>query len=67
MLFDLLVGGRERAGEVKEVGDAVKHFKVGGLAGIKWLNGSCQSCEYCGSGFESNCADANLSGYTHDG
>ncbi|GMM35833.1 alcohol dehydrogenase [Saccharomycopsis crataegensis] len=62
-----LVGGHEGAGEVVAVGDAVTHFKVGDLAGIKWLNGSCQSCEYCESGFESNCAHADLSGYTHDG
>ncbi len=62
-----LVGGHEGAGEVVAVGNAVTHFKVGDLAGIKWLNGSCQSCEYCEQGHESNCAHADLSGYTHDG
>ena len=40
---------------------------IGDLAGIKWLNGSCMSCELCESGHESNCEHADLSGYTHDG
>lgn len=62
-----LVGGHEGAGVVVAVGDAVTNFKVGDLAGVKWLNGSCQSCEYCEQGNESNCAQADLSGYTHDG
>ncbi|CCH45865.1 Alcohol dehydrogenase [Wickerhamomyces ciferrii] len=62
-----LVGGHEGAGVVVALGDEVKNFKIGDLAGIKWLNGSCQSCEYCVNGFESNCAQADLSGYTHDG
>ncbi|CDR38753.1 CYFA0S02e05314g1_1 [Cyberlindnera fabianii] len=62
-----LVGGHEGAGVVVAVGDQVKNFKVGDLAGIKWLNGSCMSCEYCENSFEPNCPHADLSGYTHDG
>lgn len=62
-----LVGGHEGAGEVVAIGSNVKNWKVGDLAGIKWLNGSCMSCEYCENSNESNCAQADLSGYTHDG
>lgn len=62
-----LVGGHEGAGEVVKVGSSVKNVELGDLVGIKWLNGSCQSCEFCERGFESNCAQADLSGYTHDG
>ncbi|KAL7664655.1 alcohol dehydrogenase [[Candida] zeylanoides] len=62
-----LVGGHEGAGVVVGMGSNVKNWKVGDLAGIKWLNGSCLSCEFCQKSNESNCAEADLSGYTHDG
>lgn len=62
-----LVGGHEGAGYVVAKGSEVKNFEIGDIAGIKWLNGSCLSCELCEKGFESNCAHADLSGYTHDG
>ncbi|CCD26390.1 alcohol dehydrogenase ADH3 NDAI_0H02160 [Naumovozyma dairenensis CBS 421] len=62
-----LVGGHEGSGVVMQVGENVKGWKVGDLAGIKWLNGSCMACELCETGNESNCEHADLSGYTHDG
>lgn len=62
-----LVGGHEGAGVVVAMGENVKNWKVGDLAGIKWLNGSCLNCEFCRKSAESNCPDADLSGYTHDG
>lgn len=62
-----LVGGHEGAGIVVAKGAAVTNFEIGDSAGIKWLNGSCLGCEFCLNGAESNCADAILSGYTHDG
>ncbi|CAB4253279.1 similar to Saccharomyces cerevisiae YMR083W ADH3 Mitochondrial alcohol dehydrogenase isozyme III [Maudiozyma barnettii] len=62
-----LVGGHEGAGVVVARGSEVKNFEIGDLAGIKWLNGSCMSCELCETGHESNCEHADLSGYTHDG
>ncbi|QLQ80279.1 hypothetical protein HG537_0D02800 [Torulaspora globosa] len=62
-----LVGGHEGAGVVVGMGSEVKHWKIGDLAGIKWLNGSCMMCEECELAAESNCPNADLSGYTHDG
>ena len=62
-----LIGGHEGAGVVVAKGSAVTNFEIGDLAGIKWLNGSCMSCEFCENGDESNCLKADLSGYTHDG
>ncbi|GMM31314.1 alcohol dehydrogenase [Martiniozyma asiatica (nom. inval.)] len=62
-----LIGGHEGAGVVVAKGSAVTNFEIGDLAGIKWLNGSCMSCEFCEQGDESNCEHADLSGYTHDG
>ncbi|AQZ17713.1 ADH3 (YMR083W) [Zygosaccharomyces parabailii] len=62
-----LVGGHEGAGIVVAKGENVNNFEIGDYAGVKWLNGSCMGCEMCDQGFESNCAKADLSGYTHDG
>ncbi|ODV96632.1 hypothetical protein PACTADRAFT_65031 [Pachysolen tannophilus NRRL Y-2460] len=62
-----LVGGHEGAGIVVAKGDSVTNFEIGDYAGVKWLNSSCLNCEYCINGNESNCAEADLSGYTHDG
>jgi propanol-preferring alcohol dehydrogenase len=62
-----LVGGHEGAGVVVAKGDQVTNFEIGDYAGVKWLNGSCLSCEFCNNGFEPNCAHALLSGYTVDG
>ena len=62
-----LVGGHEGAGVVVALGENVKGWKVGDYAGVKWLNGSCLNCEFCQAGAEPNCAEAVLSGYTHDG
>ncbi|EEQ37704.1 putative alcohol dehydrogenase [Clavispora lusitaniae] len=62
-----LVGGHEGAGVVVGMGSNVKGWKIGDYAGVKWLNGSCMQCEFCEHGDESNCPDADLSGYTHDG
>lgn len=62
-----LVGGHEGAGVVVGMGENVTGWKIGDNAGVKWLNGSCLSCEFCNKSNESNCASADLSGYTHDG
>ncbi|QRG37022.1 hypothetical protein FDK38_001390 [Candidozyma auris] len=62
-----LVGGHEGAGVVVAMGEAVKGWEVGDLAGIKWLNSSCQSCEYCTSGHEPVCSTSVISGCHQDG
>lgn len=62
-----LVGGHEGAGVVVAKGNHVTNFELGDYAGIKWLNGSCLSCEFCKSSYEPNCPEALLSGYTVDG
>lgn len=62
-----LVGGHEGAGVVVGMGLGVQGWKIGDYAGVKWLNGSCQTCSLCESGHEANCSHADLSGYTHDG
>lgn len=61
------IGGHEGAGVVVAVGDLVQNFKIGDYAGVKWLNSSCLSCEYCMQGAESSCPSASLSGFTQAG
>ena len=62
-----LVGGHEGAGTVVAKGQLVSGIEIGDHAGIKWLNGSCLSCEFCKTADEPLCAEAKLSGYTVDG
>ncbi|CAH0041156.1 unnamed protein product [Clonostachys rhizophaga] len=62
-----LVGGHEGAGVVVARGELVQDVQIGDYAGIKWLHGSCMSCEQCRQSNESLCSEASLSGYTVDG
>lgn len=62
-----LVGGHEGAGVVVAKGELARGIEIGEYAGIKWLNGSCLSCEFCKTSDEPLCAEAQLSGYTVDG
>ncbi|KAM5354440.1 hypothetical protein ACJ41O_001089 [Fusarium nematophilum] len=62
-----LVGGHEGAGVVVSRGELVTDVEIGDHVGIKWLHGSCMSCEQCRQSNESLCSSASLSGYTVDG
>ncbi|KAL1957677.1 hypothetical protein VTO42DRAFT_5654 [Malbranchea cinnamomea] len=62
-----LVGGHEGAGVVVAKGDQVTEVEVGDHVGVKWMNGSCLSCDYCEASEEPLCAKVSLSGYTVDG
>lgn len=62
-----LVGGHEGAGVVVAMGSLVNDWQLGDYAGVKWINGSCLSCDFCQTSDEPLCAKALLSGYTVDG
>jgi len=64
-----LIGGHEGVGIVVAIGEhtANSPVKLGDRVGIKWLANSCLACEFCRKGFEQNCVNAQLSGYTVDG
>ncbi|KAG6860152.1 hypothetical protein C0995_015075 [Termitomyces sp. Mi166 len=64
-----LIGGHEGVGVIVAIGDHTtgSPVKVGDRVGIKWLADSCLNCEPCRKGFEQNCVEAKLSGYTVDG
>jgi uncharacterized zinc-type alcohol dehydrogenase-like protein len=55
---------------VTAVGDHVKKFKVGDLAGIGCLVDSCRECDNCKEGLEQHCSNGNVftySGMERDG
>jgi propanol-preferring alcohol dehydrogenase len=59
--------GHEGAGFVAKVGAGVTHLKEGDRVGIAWLHSACGHCEFCLTGWETLCAQQNMSGYTVNG
>jgi alcohol dehydrogenase (NADP+) len=53
-----VVPGHEIVGRVTAVGNAVKKFKVGNLAGVGCLVDSCKHCADCKDNLEQFCPDA---------
>ena len=49
------VPGHEIIGTVSEVGNDVKHLKVGQYVGIGWRARSCLYCDQCMSGHHNRC------------
>lgn len=72
-----LVPGHEIVGRVTKVGDHVKNFKVGDLAGVGCMVDSCRECQHCKDGLEQFCEpgntmtfnspDSHLGGQTYGG
>ncbi|WP_209403302.1 NAD(P)-dependent alcohol dehydrogenase [Pseudozobellia sp. WGM2] len=72
-----VVPGHEIIGEVTEIGDNVKNFKVGDMVGVGCLVDSCQECGACkddleqfcenGATFTYNGEDKHLGGHTFGG
>ena len=58
-----LVPGHEIVGKVTAVGDHVKKFKVGDLAGIGCLVDSCRECNNCKEGLEQYCQNGLVGTY----
>jgi propanol-preferring alcohol dehydrogenase len=62
-----LIPGHEIIGVVVELGERVERFAVGDRVGVPWLGWTCGVCEYCRSGRENLCDQAQFTGYTRDG
>jgi uncharacterized zinc-type alcohol dehydrogenase-like protein len=65
-----MVPGHEIVGKVVSVGEHVKKFKPGDIAGVGCLVDSCRDCEYCNEGLEQHCANGatyTYSAYERDG
>ena len=60
-----MVPGHEIVGKITKVGDHVKKFKVGGLAGVGCMVDSCQVCENCVQGLEQYCLEGNTQTYNN--
>jgi uncharacterized zinc-type alcohol dehydrogenase-like protein len=60
-----MVPGHEIVGRVIKVGDHVKNFKVGDLAGTGCMVDSCQVCENCKQDLEQYCLEGST--YTYNG
>ncbi len=58
-----MVPGHEIVGRVVKVGDHVKNFKVGDLAGTGCLVDSCMHCENCAQDLEQYCLEGNTQTY----
>lgn len=57
------VPGHEIVGVVTAVGDHVKKFKVGDLAGVGCLVDSCRECDNCKDGLEQFCSNGMVGTY----
>jgi uncharacterized zinc-type alcohol dehydrogenase-like protein len=58
-----MVPGHEIVGRVTAIGDHVKNFKVGELAGVGCLVDSCQHCSQCEAGEEQFCENGSTGTY----
>ena len=62
-----MVPGHEIVGKIVKVGDHVKNFKVGDLAGVGCMVDSCQVCENCKADLEQYCEEGNTQTYNSKG
>jgi uncharacterized zinc-type alcohol dehydrogenase-like protein len=58
-----MVPGHEIVGRVTKVGDHVKSFKVGDLAGVGCFVDSCRECKNCKDGIEQYCDTGMIGTY----
>ncbi|WP_013323491.1 NADPH-dependent aldehyde reductase Ahr [Gloeothece verrucosa] len=52
------VPGHEVVGTINAVGERVKHLQVGQRVGLGWYSRSCMTCEWCLSGNQNLCPQA---------
>jgi propanol-preferring alcohol dehydrogenase len=62
-----LVPGHQAVGTVEERGPGAERFRLGARVGVPWLHRTDGRCEYCRSGKENLCENADFTGYTVDG
>jgi propanol-preferring alcohol dehydrogenase len=61
------IPGHEAIGRVAAAGSGVTIVKEGDRVGVPWLYSACGHCEYCLTGWETVCAQAQFGGYTKNG
>ena len=58
-----MVPGHEIVGKIINIGNHVKKFKAGDLAGVGCLVDSCRTCENCAEGLEQYCLNGSVATY----
>lgn len=58
-----MVPGHEIVGRIVKVGDHVKGFKIGDLAGVGTMVNSCGECGHCQDGLEQYCSEGVVPTY----
>lgn len=62
-----LIPGHQIVGRVTALGSLVDSFKVGDRVGVAWLNRTCGKCNYCVTGRENLCDQAQFTGWSVNG
>lgn len=62
-----VVPGHQIVGMVEKAGRDVREFQKGDRVGVPWLHRSCGVCEFCRSGRENLCEQAQFTGFHVDG
>src|SRR5579871_1003485 len=58
-----VVPGHQIVGAVEKLGAKVNDFRVGDRVGVPWLHHTCGECEFCRSGRENLCINAQFTGF----
>lgn len=62
-----LVPGHQIVGVIEAFGKEVQSFTKGQRVGVPWLGDSCEVCQFCLTGRENLCDEAQFTGYHIDG
>lgn len=62
-----LIIGHEIVGRVLQIGEGVVGFITGERVGVPWMSKTCGDCQFCLSGRENLCDNAQFTGYNIDG
>jgi propanol-preferring alcohol dehydrogenase len=62
-----VIPGHQVVGIVEANGPSASRFTLGTRVGVPWLYRTCGVCEYCRSGRENLCENAEFTGWTEDG
>ncbi|MCU1273490.1 MAG: zinc-binding alcohol dehydrogenase family protein [Bryobacterales bacterium] len=62
-----VVPGHQVVGTIEQQGEGSNRYPLGARVGVPWLHRTDGRCEYCRSGKENLCENAEFTGYTVDG
>jgi propanol-preferring alcohol dehydrogenase len=62
-----IVPGHQAVGLVYSVGNDVTTIEIGDRVGVPWLNSACGNCQFCQSGSENLCNNAQYTGFHMNG